>query len=109
MKTECRTIAYRVSLLSLLITDQVLSSYPNNASLHYLKAQIFGYERNSGQAEVALRKTLELDPNYLTAYSALGALFINTNQQDRAIAEYQKIVERGPDNATAHNSDWNAR
>lgn len=82
--------------------DQVLFSYPNNASLHYLKAQIFGFERNSGQAEVALRKTLELDPNYLAAYSALGALFINTNQQDRAIAEYQKIVERRPDNATAH-------
>jgi tetratricopeptide (TPR) repeat protein len=82
--------------------DQVLNSYPTNASLHYLKAQIFGYERNSGQAEVALRKTLELDPNYLAAYSALGALFINTNQQDRAIAEYQKILERRPDNATAH-------
>ncbi len=82
--------------------DLVLNSYPTNASLHYLKAQIFGFERNSGQAEVALRKTLELDPNYIAAYSALGALFINTNQQDRAIAEYQKILERRPDNATAH-------
>jgi tetratricopeptide (TPR) repeat protein len=29
-------------------------------------------------------------------------LFINTNQQDRAIAEYQKILERRPDNATAY-------
>ena len=33
--------------------DQVLSTYPNNASLHYLKAQVYGFERNSGQAEVA--------------------------------------------------------
>lgn len=82
--------------------DQVLASYPANASLHYLKAQIFGFERNSGQAEVALRKALELDPNYIAAYSALGALFINTNQQDRAIAEYQRIIERRPDNATAY-------
>jgi tetratricopeptide (TPR) repeat protein len=82
--------------------DQLLAGNPNNASLHYLKAQIFGFERNSGQAEVALRKTLEVDPNYLAAYSALGALFINTNQQDRAIAEYQRIIERRPDNATAH-------
>ncbi len=54
------------------------------------------------QAEAELRKTLELDPNYIAAYSSLGALFINTNQQDRAIAEYQKILERRPDNATAH-------
>jgi tetratricopeptide (TPR) repeat protein len=79
-----------------------LATYPNNASLHYLKAQAFGFERNSAQAEAELRKTLELDGNYIAAYSALGALFINTNQQDRAIAEYQKIVERRPDNATAY-------
>ena len=82
--------------------DQVIASYPNNASLHYLKAQAYGFEHNSAQAEAELRRTLDLDPNYIAAYSALGALFINTNQQDRAIAEYQKIVERRPDNATAY-------
>lgn len=82
--------------------DQLLSAYPANASLHYLKAQAYGFEHNSAQAEAELRKTLELDPNYLAAYSSLGALFINTNQQDRAIAEYQKIIERRPDNATAY-------
>lgn len=82
--------------------DQVLSANPNNASLHYLKAQTYGFERNSAQAEAELRKTLEIDGNYLAAYSALGALFINTNQQDRAIAEYQKILEHRPDNATAY-------
>jgi tetratricopeptide (TPR) repeat protein len=82
--------------------DQILAANPNNASLHYLKAQAYGFERNSAQAEAELRKTLDLDANYLAAYSALGALFINTNQQDRAIAEYQKILERRPDNATAY-------
>ena len=82
--------------------DQALNSYPTNASLHYLKAQAYGFERNSAQAEEELRKTLDLDPNYIAAYSALGALFINTNQQDRAIAEYQKILELRPDNATAY-------
>jgi tetratricopeptide (TPR) repeat protein len=82
--------------------DQVLNAYPANASLHYLKAQAYGFEHNSAQAEAELRKTLELDPNYIAAYSSLGALFVNTNQQDRAIAEYQKILERRPDNATAY-------
>jgi tetratricopeptide (TPR) repeat protein len=82
--------------------DQVLTANPNNASLHYLKAQAYGFEHNSAQVEAELRKTLDLDPNYIAAYSALGALFINTNQQDRAIAEYQKILERRPDNATAY-------
>ncbi len=82
--------------------DQVLNSYPNNASLHYLKAQVYGFEQNPTQAEAELRKTLEIDANYLAAYSALGALFVNTRQEDRAIAEYQKIIERRPDSATPH-------
>lgn len=82
--------------------DQVLSTYPNNASLHYLKAIIFSFERNAQGAESELRKTIELDSSYLPAYSALGALFINTNQQDRAIAEYSKIIELRPENPTAY-------
>jgi tetratricopeptide (TPR) repeat protein len=82
--------------------DQILNSNPSNASLHYLKAQIYGFEHNSDQAEAELRRTLELDPNYIAAYSSLGALFINTKQAERAIAEYQKILELRPDNATAY-------
>jgi len=82
--------------------DQVLSAYPNDASLHYLKAQIYGYEQNQQGAESELRKTLELDSNYINAYSALGALFVNTKQEGRAIAEYQKIVDKRPDNSAAY-------
>ncbi|CAN5805263.1 MAG: tetratricopeptide repeat protein [Pyrinomonadaceae bacterium] len=82
--------------------DQALSSYPNDPSLHYLKAQIYGFEQNSQGAETELRKTLELDSSYLNAYSALGALFVNTKQTDRAIAEYQKIVDKRPDNSAAY-------
>jgi tetratricopeptide (TPR) repeat protein len=82
--------------------DQVLNSYPNDPSLHYLKAQIYGYEQNQQGAESELRKTLELDSNYINAYSALGALFVNTKQTDRAIAEFQKIVDKRPDNSSAY-------
>lgn len=82
--------------------DQVLSANPNNASLHFLKAQIFGIQQNAQGAEAELRKTLELDPNYIAAYSALGALFVNQKQEDRAIAEYQKILAIRPDNPAAY-------
>jgi tetratricopeptide (TPR) repeat protein len=53
-----------------------------------------------------LRKALEINPDYLVAYNDLGALFANTNQKDRAIAEYRKIIERGPDNAAANASAY---
>ena len=82
--------------------DQALGSQPNNASLHFLKAQVYGFEKNAQGAEGELRRALEIDTNYLPAYSALGALFVNTSQQERAIAEYKKIVERKPDSAAAY-------
>src|SRR3989442_15067329 len=82
--------------------DQAISSQPNNAALHFLKGEVYGFERNAQGAESEFRRALEIDANYLAAYSALGALFVNTNQQERAIAEYQKIVERRPENAAAY-------
>lgn len=82
--------------------DQVMATYPNSAPLHFLKAQVYGHEKNVNGAESELRKALELDSNYLAAYSALGSLFINTKQEDRAIAEYKRIIDLRPDNATAY-------
>jgi tetratricopeptide (TPR) repeat protein len=82
--------------------DQSIATQPNNASLHFLKGEVYGFEKNAGGAEGEFRRALEIDPNYLAAYSALGAMFVNTNQQERAIAEYTKIVEHRPDNAAAY-------
>jgi tetratricopeptide (TPR) repeat protein len=82
--------------------DQALNSYQNNASLHFLKGQVYGSQHNAQGAETELRKALELDHNYIAAYSALGALFINTKQEDRAIAEYKKIIELRPDDPAAY-------
>ena len=79
--------------------DQALSAYPNMASLHYLKAQVFGYEQNAQMLEAELNKALELDKNYLPAYSALAALYIQSKQEDRAIAQYQKIIGLRPENS----------
>jgi len=82
--------------------DQSLGSFPNNASVHYLKAQAFGFQHDVPNAEAELKKTLELDSNYIPAYSALGALYINSQQEDRAIAEYQKIIALRPENPMAY-------
>jgi len=67
-----------------------------------LKAQVYGLQHNAQGAEAELRKALEIDPNYISAYSALGAVFANTKQEDRAIAEFKKILEHQPDNASAY-------
>jgi len=82
--------------------DQALSAYPNVAPLHYLKAQVYGYQRNAQSLEAELKRAIELDPNYLAAYSGLAALYINLKQEDRAIAEYQKIISIRPENAVPY-------
>src|SRR5205085_1503695 len=77
--------------------DQAISAQSSNAGLHFLKAQIFGLQRDAGGAEGELRRALELDPNNAAALTALASLYVNTNQPERAIAEFRKIVENKPD------------
>src|ERR1044072_808010 len=67
-----------------------------------MKATVFGYQQNSQMMEAELNKALELDPNYLPAYSALAALYIQSKQEDRAIAQYQKIISLRPENSTPY-------
>lgn len=80
--------------------DQALSAYPNLASLHFLKAGVYGFEQNAQMVEAELRRAIEIDGNYLAAYSSLANLYIRSKQEDRAIAEYQKIVSLRPENST---------
>jgi tetratricopeptide (TPR) repeat protein len=82
--------------------DQAIAVQPKNASLHFLKGRIYGFELNAQAAEAEFRRALEIDGNYLAAYSALAALFVNTNQQQRAMEEYRRIVERQPDNPSIY-------
>lgn len=82
--------------------DQALGVYPNVASLHYLKAQAFRLQQNVGSEQAELNRAIELDPNYLPAYSSLAAIYITAKQEDMAIAEYRKIIALRPDNATPY-------
>jgi tetratricopeptide (TPR) repeat protein len=82
--------------------DQALSSYPNISWLHYLKGHIHRMQNNGSAAEGEFRRALEIDPSYLPAYSSLAEMFIGSNQVDRAIQEYQKILAIRPDNATVY-------
>jgi tetratricopeptide (TPR) repeat protein len=82
--------------------DQAIASYPNLAPLHFLKAQAYRLQQNVASEQAELNKTIEIDSSYLPAYSSLAAIYINAKQEDLAIAEYQKIIARRPDNSTAY-------
>ncbi len=65
-------------------------------SLHYLKSDIFVAEGNFDAAEAELNKAIEINDEYLPAYSAYAALLFAKKQADAALEQYQKIVDKKP-------------
>ena len=66
------------------------------AALHYLRATIFTAERNAAAVEKELLVSVDLDANYLPAYSAYASLLASQNRIDEAIAQYQKVIAKKP-------------
>ncbi len=86
--------------------EQLAREQPNSAPVQYLLGQ--SYRAASQQdaadpqkAEAALRRAVELDPDFVAAYTALAEVYFGTQQPDRAIGEYKKITERRPDDFVA--------
>ncbi len=59
------------------------------AGLHYLKADIFIAEGKTGEAENELKRTIEIDPAYLPAYSSYAAILVDRGQTDAALEQYR--------------------
>lgn len=66
------------------------------AALHYLKSTIFTTEKNLPAAEKELLTAIDLDGNYLPAYSAYASLLAMQNRTDEAVAQYKKVIEKKP-------------
>ncbi|HEX8558571.1 MAG TPA: tetratricopeptide repeat protein [Pyrinomonadaceae bacterium] len=100
--------------------EQLAAEQPNNAQLQYLVGQAYrtGAEQqpaDPARAEAAMRRAVELDPDFVAAYSALAEVYFGRAEQasqqnrgdeasrlfDQAVGEYKKITERRNDDFTA--------
>jgi tetratricopeptide (TPR) repeat protein len=86
--------------------EQLANEQPQSAQLQYLLGDAYrkgnqAQPPDAERAEAAMRRAVELDPDYVAAYSALAEIYIGTRQPDRAIDEYKKITERRPDDFVA--------
>ena len=86
--------------------EQLAAEQPASAQLQYLLGQAYRagsqqQQPDPSRAEAALRRAVELDPDFMPAYSALAEVYFGTQQPDRAIDEYKKIAERRPEDFTA--------
>jgi tetratricopeptide (TPR) repeat protein len=87
--------------------EQLASEQPASAQLQYLVGQAYRngnaqQPSDAARAEAAMRRAVELDADYMPAYSALAEIYVVTNQHDRAVEQYKKILERRPDDFVAY-------
>lgn len=66
------------------------------AALRYLNSTVYSEEKNVAAAEQELVVAIELDPDYLPAYSAYASLLAGQNRTDEAVAQYKKVIEKRP-------------
>ncbi len=67
-----------------------------SAAFHYLKSEIYKADGNNAARESELKKAIELDDDYLPAYSSYAELLLASNQADAAAQEYRKILDKKP-------------
>ncbi len=80
------------------VESQILQR-PTVARLHLLLARAYFAENNRAAAQTALKKAVELQPNYIEAYLALADMHGMSDQGEKALAELRAASEKNPTDA----------
>ncbi|MEO7860878.1 MAG: tetratricopeptide repeat protein, partial [Nitrospirales bacterium] len=83
------------------VTKQIEAS-PNNPLLYNFLGRLWMQAKDTGQAEIAFRKAIEIDNSLLSAYMNLGQLYHQAGKTDQAEKEYDAILEKDPKAIQAH-------
>jgi tetratricopeptide (TPR) repeat protein len=73
-----------------------LEKNPKAAELRFLEAKVHLGRGDTSQAEAALRKSVELAPDFREAYMALAQILIKTKKPDLALEELGKGLVKNP-------------
>lgn len=65
----------------------------NNAIKMYNQALIYANQKSEDMAIIQLKKSLELNPNFIEAYNLLALCYINVKENDKAISCIEKSLE----------------
>jgi tetratricopeptide (TPR) repeat protein len=78
-----------------------LAKNPGLAGLQILQAQILIAQGDAKQAEAALLKLVQAQPDIETAYMLLARLYMDSKQNQKALAELNIATAKNPKNETA--------
>lgn len=85
--------------------DDAISADPNNPALHYIIGTIYMNLKNNEEAEKSLRKSLELDPNYVNAQYQLGAHLYNWALKLKDEASFLGVNEKAKEKELLDEAD----
>jgi tetratricopeptide (TPR) repeat protein len=82
---------------------KAIEQKPDDASLYNNYALVLGYQKNIPEAQAALEKAAQLDPPGAGRYYYnLGAVLVNTAQNEAACPAFKKAIDSDPNYADAH-------
>ena len=76
--------------------QQSIEKYPKEPEPLVLQASVFLSRQNTNQAVAALRKAIELRPDYRPAYFMLAQVYIDSGENKKATQELAQIVAKNP-------------
>jgi tetratricopeptide (TPR) repeat protein len=68
----------------------------NVAGHRFLEARVYRAQGDLNQAEAALKKALEADPNFMSAYQLLATTYLAGNKLSKATEQLEEIVTTRP-------------
>ena len=74
---------------------------PDSPAAHFFEGKILAAEGKWDLAEAELQKTLQLDPNFSSAYDLLVQAYLATNKLPQAVNQLQAQLSKNPNNASA--------
>lgn len=84
------------------ITDAILAREPGNADALFVKAKIDLAENRTDDAVTALRRAIEVKPDWGQAHFLLGSALFLQNDRNAATSEATRAIELEPDLLEAH-------
>ena len=81
------------------LAKQLVESAPENAQVWNLLGFAYAKDQKPGEAEKCLRKAIELDKNFATAWVNIGTLFSTQKKLDLALQAFQNASYIEPQNA----------
>ncbi len=87
--------------LALQAFDRALQLNQSAKQIWFVGGILYDLKNQAGQAEVYLKKAIELDQEYIDAYLPLGKIYYQQGNFSEARRVWQKVLEIEPDNQAA--------